>query len=258
MKFGASTACYYPLETEKALQRVIDGGFQSTEIFFNTSTELRETFLHQLADIANGQTEIRSIHPFSSFAETTCLFGNYERRVEDTLEFYKRYMNACNILGASVLVLHGAIIKAKTIVSFETYIERFHRLCEIGKTFGVTVAQENVVNHFSESPDFLIRMKKELGDDFKMVFDIKQAVRAGVDPFCFVNEFARDIVHIHISDHNGEQDCIPPGKGNFDFKRLVGEMDKAHYAGHYEIEIYSEQYQVFDELRESRLFLSKI
>lgn len=258
MKFGASTACYYPLETEKALQRVIDGGFQSTEIFFNTSTELKEDFLRQLASVANGKIEIPSIHPFSSFAETTCLFGNYERRVTDTLEYYKRYMNACNILGASVLVLHGAMIRAKTPVSFDTYIERFWQIVEIGKTFGITVAQENVVNHFSESPDFLLKMKQELNDDFKMVFDIKQAVRAGFDPFRFVKDFATDIVHIHISDHDCHWDCMPPGKGDFDFKKLVDEMVKVHYTGHYEIEIYSEQYQVFEELRESKQFLSKI
>lgn len=258
MKFGASTSCYYPLETEKALQKIVDDGFESTEIFFNTSTELSNDFVLNLADIAKGKTEVRSVHPFSSFAETTCLFGNYERRAADTLEYYKKYMNACNILGSSILVIHGAMIRAKTPVSFDTYVERFQRLSEIGKSFGVTVAQENVFRHFSESPEFLARMKDCLKSDFKMVFDIKQAVRAGFDPFQFVQNFAEDIVHVHISDHNPIHDCMPPGTGNFDFKRLVQSMDDARYAGHYEIEIYSEEYEVSRVLRKSKDFLGKM
>ena len=48
MRVGASTACFFPLETEKALANVLDLGFATAEIFFNTSSELEDSFVRNL------------------------------------------------------------------------------------------------------------------------------------------------------------------------------------------------------------------
>lgn len=259
MKLGASTSCYYPLETELALDKVIAGGFSCTEIFFNTYSELQPDFVSMLAEKAErAGLEVVSVHPFSSFAETTCLFGNYDRRADDFLQLYERYFQACNVLGAKLVVLHGALLQSKTFVPEERYIERFCRLADIGKRYGVTLAQENVNRHFSENPAFLLKLKYALGSDFKLVLDIKQALRAGFDPFEFVRLFGRDIVHLHISDHDDEKDCIPPGKGRFDFERLVREMNAFDYKGCYMMEIYRDDYRVSEELAQSAAFLKGI
>ena len=53
MEIGASTACFYPLETEKALQRVCDLGFKATEVFMNSPCELEEGFVKNLKSIAD-------------------------------------------------------------------------------------------------------------------------------------------------------------------------------------------------------------
>lgn len=259
MEFGASTSCYYPLETEAAIDKVIAGGFACTEIFFNTYSEMSSDFVSLLAKKARaGHLEVAAVHPFTSFAETTCLFGDYERRVVDFLALYEKYFVACNLLGANILVLHGAMLKGKTFVPEERYMERYHRLAELGRRYGVTVAQENVNRHFSENPAFLRRMKEALGEEFHLVLDVKQALRAGFDPFVFVEEFGSDIVHLHISDHSEKQDCIPPGRGQFDFARLAREMDQVQYGGKYMIEIYQDNYDVEKELAESRRFLSTL
>ena len=47
MKFGASTACFYPLETEKALKKVCELGYKYAEVFMNAPSELEEPFLKQ-------------------------------------------------------------------------------------------------------------------------------------------------------------------------------------------------------------------
>ena len=54
---------------------------------------------------------------------------------------------------------------------------------------GVTVCQENVNRFKSQHIAFCDRMRRALGDDFHMVLDIKQAVRAGEDPFAFLDTF---------------------------------------------------------------------
>lgn len=120
---------------------------------------------------------------------------------------------------------------------------------------GVTVCQENVNRFKSQHIAFCDRMRRALGDDFHMVLDIKQAVRAGEDPFAFLDTFQKEIVHVHISDHSPEKDCQPPGQGSFDFQRLYRTLgDRVHYM----IEIYSRGYRVAAELQRAKAYLDTI
>ena len=189
MKVGASTSCFYPLETEKALDRVIDLGFETGEIFFNSSSELRDSFTTEMRKHADDAgVKILSVHPFSSFIENTCIFGEYQRRFDDFVDLYKQHFHAAAVLGADIVVIHGALAVQKREIPEQLYFDRFAQLIEMGKTEGVRVCQENVVRFRSQSLDFLKRMRSVFGDDFNMVFDIKQAVRSGYDPFEIVDE----------------------------------------------------------------------
>ena len=51
MRIGASTSCFYPLETEKALKKVTELGFERAEVFFNSYSELQEGFVKKLSAI---------------------------------------------------------------------------------------------------------------------------------------------------------------------------------------------------------------
>ena len=259
MKFGASTSCYYPLETEKALQNIVNLGFERTEIFFNTYSEIKPDFTAKLnAIVKSSGIEVCSIHPFSSFAESHCLFGDYQRRADDIMDMYKYYFDACNVFGAKYVVIHGAMNRLKDKIPYDRYLERFNTLVELGKKQGVVIAQENVNAHFSESPEFLKFMRENLKENFKLVFDIKQAVRAGYEPINFLNEFIDDIVHIHISDHCQNKDCMPPGDGDFDFKKMFLTMDNNEYNGNYMIEIYHDDYDVSTELAKSKTYIESL
>ena len=61
---GVSTACLYPLETEKAFEFLAESGIKNTEIFFNTDSELSPSFVSELKRIAdlNG-VRVFSVHP---------------------------------------------------------------------------------------------------------------------------------------------------------------------------------------------------
>ena len=256
MKIGCSTSCFYPIETEKAFDEVIDLGFKETEIFFNTSSELELPFVNELKKKAedNG-VRVLSVHPFSSALENMCIFGEYQRRYDDFIGIYQKHCHAAAVLGAEFLVIHGALEQRKIPLPDELYFERFKKLIEVGKSEGVTVCQENVNKFKSQKIDFMKRMRKELGDDFHIVFDIKQSIRAGYDPFDFLEEMKNEIVHVHISDNRlPETDCLPPGKGNFDFKRLFNTLNDASYKGGYVIEIYSRGLDVKKELANSKLY----
>ena len=258
MNIGASTSCFYPLETEKSLGKVIDLGFKSAEIFFNSSSELEPDFVMEMKKQADAaDVRILSVHPFSSALENTCIFGEYQRRYNDYIDLYKKHFHAAALLGADVAVIHGAIAKQRRDIPAEFYIERFASLIELGKTEGIKVCQENVVRFRSEDLEFLKLMRKELGADFHMVFDIKQAIRSGYDPFEVLDEMKNEIAHVHISDNTPEKDCLPPGRGSFDYSRLFSELNKADYKGGYVIEIYSQGFEVEKELAASKKFFEK-
>lgn len=259
MKLGASTSCFYPLETEKALRKVTEIGFQKAEVFMNSSCELEEPFAKELKSIADyGGTQIVSVHPFSSFLESSCIFGDYERRYNDFIGIYEKTCHAAAVIGAKFVVIHGAVAMPKIPIPDERYFERFAKLIEIGRREGVMVCQENVNRFKSQSIDFCKKMRTALGSDFHLVFDIKQTVRAGENTFDFLNEFRNEIAHIHISDNGGLGDCLPPGLGNFDFKKMKEILDNADYGGDAVIEIYSGNYDVEKELRESKVYLDNL
>lgn len=256
MTVGASTSCFYPLETEKALQRVIDLGFKKTEIFFNTVSEIQKPFVDELKQIAReGEIEVVSVHPFSSNIENNCIFGEYERRYIDFIPWYQQTCNAGAELGAKFVVIHGAYANLKRPLPEEHYFERFAKLVEIGKQEGITVCQENVVRFRSQSLDFLKRMRAYLGGDFKMVFDVKQALRSGYDPLDVAKEMSDSIVHLHLSDNIGrDADCLPPGKGSFDFNALFDIVNTDSAV----IELYSLGLDIEKELAQSKLFFDNL
>ena len=47
MKIGLSTGCFFPQETDKALERAGKLGVKYAEIFFNTHSELKEEYLYK-------------------------------------------------------------------------------------------------------------------------------------------------------------------------------------------------------------------
>lgn len=250
LEFGVSSACFYPDETEKAMTALGEYGCKTTELFFNSPSEIEDDFIDNLIKIKNKyDMNIVSVHPFFSFAESFFLFSSYVRRFYDILPLYEKFCKAAQRLGADILVIHGAKIPGS--ISDDEYCRRFSVLIETGKKYGVRVCHENVVHHRSESPDYLKMMRDKIGEDFKVVLDIKQAHRAGYTPDDFIDVLGDTIVHIHISDRDEQNDCITPLKGVFDFSHLFKKAEKIGYNGKYIIELYEWSYESRDEIFEA-------
>lgn len=258
MEIGASSACFYPMETEKAFLHIAELGFTHSEIFFNSHSELERSFIRELKAIRDAYgINVTSLHPYRSFAEGYNFFSIYERRFLDGVDNYKRYFEAAATLGAKYIVLHGS--KDFIDISLEQYADRFARLNETAHTFGCTVAHENVVNFIGEKPEFMKSMRSYLGENFKMVLDVKQARRAGVNAEEFIKVMGKDIVHVHLSDFNEQCDCLPPCEdGHFDFAALFTTLHKAGYSGKYMIELYSNNFSKENEILKSAKYLEGI
>lgn len=256
MRIGVSTACMYPTITELALSNLLDLGVRDFEIFFNTSSELDKSFVKTLKrGVRHYGAKVRSLHPYSSMMEPFMFFSNYERRFTDMIEDYKRYFDAAKTLDADLVVIHGDKLPAYS--PDEKYFERFTRIIEIGKKFDVIVAQENVNLHRSQNVDFLCRMREWIGDDIKFVFDVKQAVRAGYDPYEFARRLGNAIIHVHVSDNNPSNTCLLPGKGVMDYAKLKNILDANGCDPSWVIEVYRSNFDEPAELWKTVQWLTK-
>lgn len=258
MDIGASSACFYPMETEKAFQILCENGFSDIEIFFNSPSETNPSFIKELKKIKDAYgVNVTSVHPYESFGEGYNFFSNYYRRYEDACENYKRFFNAAAELGASFAIMHGA--KHRYDITPEKYAERFTRLNEIAMTFGCYMAHENVVDFSGARPEFLELLRDYGKENFKMVLDVKQARKAGVLPIDFIKTVGENIAHVHLSDCSTVSQCTPPSEeGLFDFGELFTQLQSVDYKGKYIIELYSDGFKDVNDIINSAKYLENI
>ena len=257
MKIGVSTASLYPIYTEDALLEVARLGVKNVEIFLNSVTELEGKIFSSIQNaVKEYNLNVISVHPFSSPLETLFLFSSYDRRVTEIMDLYKRYFEVMNVLNSGLFVIHGAISSAKC--SDERYVERLSGLVELGRTMGITVAQENVSYCRSSSVEFLEMLSRELGDTAKFVLDIKQARRSSLQPAQLLDRLGNNIVHLHLSDADENNDCLPIGAGVFDFVDFFNHLAQIGYCGDAVVELYRENYGEYSVLSDSVKFLEKM
>ena len=108
IQWGISTACMYPQPIEKTLRLYVESGISSTELFINTCSEFSPAFVRKYkAILKGGETQVVSVHPFTSAIEGLLLFSEYKRRFTEGMEFYKKYFHFAAEIGAKFVVLHG-------------------------------------------------------------------------------------------------------------------------------------------------------
>lgn len=259
MRAGVSTACLYPMETLDVLTKLLDSGVDCVEIFFNTFSEIQKDYTSILSSVlGEHNASVKSIHPFTSGYEPYLIFTDYEKRYIETLEFYRNYFSCAARLDAKIVVLHGDKKTHLNGISDELYFEKFARLAKIGREYGITLAQENVNLFRSQNPDFIKKMKNYLGDEVSFVLDIKQAVRSNNDPYEMCEVMGKNLVHIHINDNDENHDCMLPGKGRMDYKRIFDILKRNEYSGDFIIEVYSSNFNELSELIDSYKYVQQL
>lgn len=257
MQIGISSSCLYPMQTEEALRTVGELGAKTAEIFFNSYSELKKPLLNKIKSIKEYYgINVRSIHPFTSAYEAVLFFGGYERRLSDGIEFYKNYFEAANELGAEMVVLHGGRFYLPTTP--EEYTESYIHLHEAALREGIHIAHENVHNHHCGNPGFMKAVADLVGDEFRMVLDIKQCRRCNVSESEYINLLGNKIYQVHISDCLNESDCLAPGVGEYDFKALFDALGGVGYDKSVIIELYRSNFGEVSELKSAKEYLENM
>lgn len=250
VKAGLSTACLYPMEVEKAFRQLAENGVKTAEIFVNSHCELSDPYRGEmLAAQKEYGIEVVSAHPYTCGIEPMMLFTEYERRVADMLDYYKRFFEYMNLFGAKFFILHGN--KNQNPFPDEKYFERYLRLQETAAEFGVCVVQENVSRCTSGSLEFLVKMKNALGEKAAFVLDTKQAHRSGTTPLDMVRALGKNIRHVHFSDFGAAGDCLKFGFGEYDNLALFSELKGCGFDGSLIIELYKDSHNGAEDLAEN-------
>ncbi len=257
MEIGLSLASFYPQHPEKTVELAKELGFDICELFINTFSELDSDYIKEFGrKCRKAGLRVYSVHPFTSAIENYMFFSIYDRRVSDACKLYAKYCEAAEYLGAEVINMHGD--RGLAVSDIDQYIECLKPIYELSQTYGVCIAHENVFFNSINHPDIAHKLVELLGDKIKFTFDIKQAHKGGSDPYELCNAMGKNIVNFHINDFDDQHICMLPGEGKADHKKIFGILKDNGYKGPALIEVYSNNYTSYDQIRKSAEYLRKI
>lgn len=253
MLFGISTAALYGrYETEDAVQ--IISGFQPRpdcmEVFLQSTSEYSAAFAREIKRRLNC-ISCTSVHPQGTQFENG-MFSRSQRQRTDAMDTYLRVLDAAAIIGAARYIYHGRHTAQLQPLPFNAQCNAdvIGPMCEEAAKRNIRVAWENVFWCQLTTPERVEKMRKLL-PDVCFTLDIKQAMRAGVNPERFVPAMGEALCNVHLCDWTCDEKLCLPGEGIFDFKSFFKLLKDYHYTGPVILEPYSNLVEKVDSLKES-------
>ena len=259
MRIGFSTASFFKKElTEDALVAIQRLGAPCCEVFLGSFSEYTQKFARLLKTRKNG-VDVVSVHTLNQQYEPD-LFNQVERARKDSENILRKVARAANIVGARYYTFHGPAMLRRVSYSFdyERLGKRAEELCAFVRenSYGKTsLTYENVHWCYSNTPDFFLGILPN-APSLKTCLDVKQSLQSGFPPEKYIEAMGERLTNVHLCDYNNGRTALP-GKGDFDFEKLFGTLLSSGYRGDAMIEVYSGDYDGYDELAESYDFLNR-
>ena len=263
IRTGISTASFFDkLMLEDAPALFQKWGVHCAEYYLNSSLEYSVPFAEMLKKRSDDAgVEIVAVHPMSLQFEPL-LFTPHPRQREDAMKGYEAVLKAGEILGADHYVMHGPVVLngvAKNL-QLERLAPILDRLSEMAEDHGLRLTLENVSYSIMPTPEIGQILQDLMTRPLYHTLDIKQSIRAGVDPMAFVDAFGERILAVHACDCVclGEKPrfCLPP-RGGYDFKRITDALLKKGFSGAVMLEAYSDMYRDHSELYNAYIALNR-
>lgn len=255
MRIGLSAAAFYGrMETEDQAVHLHAFAPEVCEIFLETHSEYSADF-GALVKSRLGEIPCVSVHPKGTQFEPD-LFGRSPRQTADAERSFAGVLAAGEALGAQWYVWHGppALTGPLTPRNIHQLQERFARLQAMAQARGLEILWENVSWCAGRRVEDIAALREML-PGLHFTLDIKQAYRAGIDPFDMLRAMGGEIRHVHVLDWDASGRLCLPGQGTVDFRRLLGELAQLGYEGSVIIEPYPAHAMDADALRRSLDFL---
>lgn len=257
MKVGVSTASLYNRQyNEDALVTLDKIGADVVEIFLESFCEYNDAFATLLKSRL-GNLKVHSVHTLNTHYEPQ-LFSANERSYRDAVGILKNVLSCAHILNAQFYTFHGRIrIKHSNFSNYEETGKYFNKIIELAEPLGVKVCLENVEWAMYNHVGYFDALKP-YSEELCACLDIKQARLSGYDYTGYLNEMAPRLKTVHISDYDENGKILLPGKGLFDFEKLIGELYAVGFDGAILIEVYNESFRTIDEMAESLSYIKNL
>ena len=258
MKIGLSTATFFGKEVTEDTFKLIQGmDISVCEVFMTTFSEYQPDFAN-LINSRKNNLEIYSVHSLTTHFEPM-LFNMAERTRNDAFSILNMFLSNAKAIGAKSYTFHGPTMLRKIPynINFDDFGEKVNNLAQLVEGFGLNLSYENVHWAYFNAPSFFVELKKRCPDIF-CTLDIKQAMQSGLTYSDFLPVMADRLNNVHISDFDEGGNICVPGKGIVDFERLFKALKDFGYDGNMMLELYSKNYNNYDELHRSLEYLQNI
>lgn len=258
MEIGISTASLFLKQfNEDALVTLSEIDSRVCEVFLESFCEYTEDY-GRLLQSRKGDLTVHSVHTLVTHFEPQ-LFSNNPRAYDDAIKIYRDVLSVAKTLGCKNYTMHGKA-RIKKSISYDNYqsIGRyFSILTDIAKEYGVELCLENVAWAYYNRVGFFSEIKK-FAPDLKTCLDVKQAFDSGYRWQDYLKEMGSSVNTVHLSDRTtGGKLCIP-GRGTFDFNELFVALKDNGFKGNMLIEVYNDNFDDVQELKESLYYLRNI
>ena len=262
---GISTASFFDtlmLEDAPALLR--HWGIQYAEYYLNSYCEYNADFINCLAkETEEAGIRVVGVHPMSLQYEPL-LFTPHPRQRADAMKAYELVLRAGERLHADHYVMHGPVVLGNGVsknLELTRLAPIFDTLSDMAEDHGMHLTLENVSYSIMPKPEIGLEIHSLMKRPLYHTLDIKQSIRAGVDPLAFVEALGTYILAVHACDCDLSCDrpryCLPP-YGGYDFKRLIDALQKKGFEGSVLLEAYSDMYRDKSELKDAYDALTKM
>lgn len=255
MKVGISTASFFlKRECEQALEEISALGADCAEVFLGTFYEYRPEFAKAHAGRLGG-VEAYSVHALSPNFEPQ-LFSDSRRVRGDGFYWLDQLMRSAQLFGAKKYTFHG-YLGGTVRPDYSLFGEKMNEICSFCARYGVDVCLENVAWCAYDRPGVFAEYKRRC-PGLAAAFDLKQARRSGYPYGMYIEDMSGAISHVHLSDVDINGKICLPGRGLYDFKDIFRRLKAAAFDGAAIIEVYSDNYADFSELKDSMKYLRDI
>lgn len=248
MKLGLSSLLFPNASIEDIVKFSAKLGAECVEIIYDVPHFPPDYDQHKLSDIkelldAHGLQV--SVH--GSFWDLNP--ASHHRELQKlTLDQVRRSIDACHVLGGEIVVLHFGRCPVPEAKDFLEEAKRRYRgfiekCLPYARERGVTLALENAIGQPTTYPSTVEELKQLVLElkGAKVAFDIghahlaeRRAGRKATGPAIAraIEDLRGHLVHVHVHDNHGkDDDHLPPGDGDINFKPVVEALRAINYRG---------------------------
>ncbi|OKY77858.1 MAG: Sugar phosphate isomerase/epimerase [Candidatus Methanohalarchaeum thermophilum] len=249
MTLGVGLAIYYSKKYDlyEKIKHIGESDIQQVELYcgspflkkWNTSDYIEE--IKKIKEELNTQDLNSSVHsPHYDLNISTWNSG--VRKV--VLEEIKKTFKAANLIGSNLVVVHPGYVPSRKFSrekALQKMIDNLRELVDVAENFDIMIGLENLSRH-SKALGVLPRELNMVLDEVDsknlgITFDVAHAnTISSMSPVEYIQEIGDRIIHVHLSDNRGEDEHLPIGVGDIDFRDVLAELKKFDYSGDYIIE----------------------